>query len=185
MTASSLEKRTEAKAPMVSAHSPMAVFLHWGFVGVFVYALTKQIDELEELEDASLLQNEMMFATLFLTLLLSRFVYMRSRGSTALPSDTPRLNMLMARAVHLGMYVSLAMIAVTGLVIGVLYWSGFKAGAGISVVLIAHELFVQLSYLLIFLHVSAALYHRRKRDGIWSAMVPFLLKEGSRDSFRN
>ena len=77
---------------MVSAHSPMAVFLHWGFVGVFVYALTKQIDELEELEDASLLQNEMMFATLFLTLLLSRFVYMRSRGSTALPSDTPRLN---------------------------------------------------------------------------------------------
>jgi cytochrome b561 len=27
-------------------------------------------------------------------------------------------------------------------------------------------------YFLIFLHVSAAIFHRFKKDGVWSSMVP-------------
>jgi|TARA_B110000037_G_scaffold118582_1_gene135818 cytochrome b561 len=105
---------------------------------------------------------------------------MRLTRPTVLLSDTPRIEMLMAQSVHLGMYTSLAMIAVTGLVIGGMYWSGIKDGTGMHVALVAHEFFLQVSYLLIFLHVSAAIYHRRKGDGIWSAMVPYFWKEGSR-----
>ena len=174
----------EVQSGKLRAHGRAAIVLHWGFIGVFVYALTKQLDEVEELEDISLLQTEMAFATVFLVLLISRFVYMRSTRPTALPSDTPRLTMLAAQSVHLGMYVSLSMIAVTGLVIGGLYWSGIKDGTGMEVTLVAHEFFVQASYLLILLHVSAAIYHRRKSDGIWSTMVPFIWKESTGDPDR-
>ena len=98
-------------------YSTTSKLFHWGFIGVFAYAITKQIDELDELEDFSLLQNEMIFASVFLALLFARFLYMRLTRPTVLPSDTPRIEMLMAQSVHLGMYTSLAMIAVTGLVI--------------------------------------------------------------------
>ena len=142
VTAPSVEQ-TEAQQQTIGSHSPIAVVLHWGFIGVFAYALTKQIDELDELEDFSLLQNEMIFAAVFLALLFARFLYMRLTRPTVLPSDTPRMEMLMAQSVHLGMYASLAMIAVTGLVIGGMYWSGIKDGTGMHVALVAHEFFVQ------------------------------------------
>ncbi len=161
------------------AHSRVAVVLHWSFIGVFVYALTKQLDEVDELENIVLLQREIVFASIFLVLLIARFVYMRSRMPTALPPDTPRLTMLVARSVHLGMYLSLSMIAVTGLVIGGLYWFGIKDGTGMELTLIAHEIFVQASYLLILLHVSAAVYRRRMNDGVWSTMLPFWKEPGN------
>jgi cytochrome b subunit of formate dehydrogenase len=94
------------------------------------------------------------------------------------------MEMLMAQSVHLSMYISLAMIAVTGLVIGGMYWSGIKDGTEMHIALVAHEFFVQTSYLLIFLHISAAVYHRRKGDGIWSAMVPYFWRESSVESDR-
>ncbi len=52
------------------------------------------------------------------------------------------------------------------------------------IALVAHEFFVQISYLLIVLHISAAVYHRRKGDGIWSAMVPYFWREASVESDR-
>ena len=156
----------------VNPHSVTARVMHWGFIGVFAYALTKQLDEVEELEDFSLLQYEMVFAALFLVLLITRFVYMHSTRPSALPSNTPKLTKRLARSVHLAMYASLSLIPVTGLFIGGLYWSGIKSGGAIDVALVLHEVAVNTSYFLILLHVSAAIYHRRKGDGIWNAMVP-------------
>ena len=99
MTAPS-EERTVAQQQTIGSHSPIAVVLHWGFRSVFLqYAITKQIDELDELEDFSLLQNEMIFASVFLALLFARFLYMRLTRPTVLPSDTPRIEMLMAQSV--------------------------------------------------------------------------------------
>ncbi len=171
------ETSGETSSATVSPHSLTARVLHWGFIGVFAYALTKQLDDVEELEDFSLLQYEMAFASVFLILLLARFLYMRSTRPTALPSDTPRLKKLMAKSVHLAMYASLSMIAVTGLAIGGLYWSGIKYGAAMDIALVMHEIFVHGSYFLILLHVAAAIYHRRKADGIWGSMVPYFWKE--------
>jgi cytochrome b561 len=42
----------------------------------------------------------------------------------------------------------------------------------ISVAVFIHETSVTASYWLIGLHITAALYHRYLRDGVWSAMVP-------------
>ena len=150
-----------------------AKVVHWGFLGVFIYALTKQLDEVEELEDAVLLQNEMVFATIFLVLLIARFIYIRMTQSTSLPSETPKHIMRLAKTVHGLMYVSLAGIAVSGLWIGNMYGAGTKSGAMMDTALLLHEICVNSTYFLILAHVVGAIYHRRERDGIWDAMVPF------------
>ncbi len=165
----------------VEPHSIAAKTAHWGFLLVYIYALTKQLDEVEELEDFSLLQQEMVFAVIFLVLLFARFVFMQTTRPTALPGDTPDQTRLLARIVHLAMYAGLALIAVSGLVIGGLYWSGIKSGGMMDAALLVHEIAVNTSYFLILGHVIAALFHRRKRDGIWNAMVP-VWKEPSEEA---
>lgn len=158
---------------LVAPHGKTAKFFHWGFIVVFVYALTKQLDELEELEDFALLQYEMIFATAFLVLLIVRFVFMQRTRPSALPAETPERTRLIARAVHLGMYLCLALIPITGLIIGALYWSGTRDGFAIEAALLIHEIAVNTIYFLILGHIAAAIYHRRQGDGIWNAMVPF------------
>ena len=170
----------QTRSDEVTAHSRTARILHWGFILVFIYALTKQLDEVEELEDFSLLQYEMVFASLFLLLLLGRFVFMQLTRPSAMPSDTPKQTRFLARSVHLAMYVSLALIPITGLAIGGMYWSGTKSGSAMDAALLLHEIAVNTSYFLILGHVAAAIYHRRKGDGIWNAMVP-VWKEAKRD----
>ena len=139
---------------------------------VFVFALTKQLDEVEELEDFALLQYELVFAVVFLLLLLIRFAYMRFTRPTVLPEDTSRGVRRLASAAHLGMYFCLSMIAMTGIGIGGLYYNGTKTGSLMDGLLLAHEIFVNSTYSLIALHIVGALYHRRLRDGVWDAMVP-------------
>ncbi len=156
----------------VHSHSLTAKVIHWGFIVVFAFVVSRQVDEVEELEDFALLQEEVLFAIVFLVLLVARFIYMRSTRPTAMPNDMPRNMALVARFVHLGMYVSLAMIAISGLMIGGLYWSGIKEGALMEAVLLSHEVMFWTSINLIGLHTIGAIYHRQKRDGIWDAMVP-------------
>ena len=78
------------------------------------------------------------------------------------------------------MYASLSLVAITGLSIGGMYWSGIKSGGAMDAALLLHEVAVNTSYFLILGHVAAALYHRRKRDGLWNSMVP-VWREPDRD----
>jgi len=151
-----------------------AKLMHWGFVLLFIYALLKQIDELNQLEDATLLRFEVIFAAVFVLLLLIRFFYMKTTQKSSLPDSTPKSQILAAKVVHSGMYICLALIPFTGLLIGLLFWLGIKDGFLIDIALGAHEFAVSVIYWLIGLHIVAAVYHRFKRDGVWSSMVPFL-----------
>ena len=153
-------------------HSKTAKVFHWGFIVVFIYALTKQLDEVEELEDFSLLQYEMVFATVFIALLLARFFFMQLTRPSALPANTPVNSRRLARSVHLAMYATLFLIPASGLVIGGLYWNGDKSGTAMEAALLIHEIAVNSTYFLILGHIAAALYHRRQGDGLWNAMVP-------------
>ena len=111
-----------------SNFSSTAKFMHWGFVLLFIYGLLKQIDELNQLEDKALLQFEVIFATVFVLLILIRFIYMKTTQKSSLPDSTPKSQLLAARVVHYGMYACLALIPLTGLLIGLLFWLGFKDG---------------------------------------------------------
>ena len=151
-----------------------ARLMHWGFVLLFIYALLKQIDELNQLEDVALLRFEVIFAGVFVLLLLIRFVYMKTTQKSSLPDSAPKSQVLAAKVVHAGMYICLALIPLTGLLIGLLFWLGLKDGFLIDLAIGFHELLVSVIYWLIGLHILAAVYHRLKRDGVWSSMVPFL-----------
>jgi cytochrome b561 len=147
---------------------------------LFIYGLLKQIDELNQLEDKALLQFEVIFATVFVLLLLIRFIYMKTTQKSSLPDSTPKSQLLAARVVHYGMYACLALIPLTGLLIGLLFWLGFEDGFLINTVVEVHEFSVSVIYWLIGLHILAAIFHRLKNDGVWSSMVPFL-KEKSHE----
>ena len=163
---------------MVRPYGFMAKFLHWAFIVVFAYGVINQVDEVEELQSSSLLIQEIFFTLIFLSLLLFRFIYMRSVRAARPPLDMPKNLILLARTVHLGMYISLALIAVTGLIIGGLYNSRVEEGLVLEVFLLLHEIIFWTSVNLMGLHIAGAIYHRVKRDGVWSSMVP-IFKEKS------
>ena len=164
-------------AQRVRSYSLLAKSMHWAFIVIFAYAVINQVDEVEELENFTLLMKEVLFAILFLTLLLYRFIYMRSVKAAMPQLDMPKNVILLARIVHLGMYVSLALIAITGLIIGGLYYFGVKEGFVMEAILLAHEIFFWTSVNLMGLHIAGAIYHRLQGDGVWSAMVPILKEE--------
>tara|TARA_B100000900_G_scaffold382807_1_gene370273 strand:+ start:422 stop:922 length:501 start_codon:yes stop_codon:yes gene_type:complete len=154
-------------------YSHIAKFFHWGFVILFIYGLIKQVQDIEQLENPSLLRFEVLFASVFVTLLLVRFIYMKSTQKTSLPENTPKLQKIAAKIVHYGMYFTLAAIPLSGMLIGLLFWIGLQEGFIIESVVTLHEVFIDLIYILIGIHISAAIFHRYKRDGVWSSMVPF------------
>ena len=155
-------------------YSFFAKFWHWGFVLLFIYGVTKQVNEIEQLEDKLFFQFEIIFAVIFLFLLAIRFVYMSKTQETSLPDDTSKIQKIAARTVHLGMYSTLAGTAITLFLIGLFYWLGFKDGLLIDLLTAIHSFVVNALYWLIGIHIVAAVYHRIKKDGVWSSMVPFL-----------
>ena len=157
-----------------SQYSLIAKLFHWGFVLLFVYGVAKQVDDINQLEDIAFFRFEIIFAITFLFLLLIRLIYMKKTQKTSLPQDTPKVQKIAAKVVHNGMYALLTGTALSGLFIGFLFWIEIKDGIIINFIIIIHELSINLLYWFIGIHILAATYHRLKRDGVWSSMVPFL-----------
>ena len=156
-----------------SNYSFLAKFLHWIFVFMFAYGIYKQVDNIDQLEDISFFRTEIVFASVFLFFIIFRFFYMTNTQKTSLPVDTPKSQKLAAKIVHFSMYISLAGIALSGLIIGYLFWLGLSDGFLIEFTIVVHETLVSVMFWLISIHVIAAIYHRLQRDGVWSSMVPF------------
>ena len=154
-------------------YSNLAKIFHWGFVIIFIYGVAKQVDDINQLDDIVFLRFEIVFALIFLFLLVIRFIYMKKTQKSSLPDDTSKVQKIIVKIVHNGMYLLLAGTAVSGLLIGLLYWLGNKEGIIIDTITYIHELFVNCLYCFIAIHVAASLYHRFKRDRVWDSMVPF------------
>ena len=156
-----------------SQYSKIAKLFHWGFVLLFVYGVAKQVDDINQLEDQTFFRFEIIFGVIFLFLLLIRLIYMKTTQKTSLPEDTPKVQKLAAKIVHNGMYALLIGTVLSGLLIGFLFWIELKDAIITDIVIIFHELNISLLYCFIIIHIFAATYHRLKRDGVWSSMVPF------------
>ena len=154
-----------------------AKIFHWSFVVLFAYGISKQIDNINQLEDLALLKFEIAFALLFILFLMARFVYMNRTQKSSLPPDTPAVQRALAKAVHFGMYIGMVSIALSGLVIGCLYWLGLKSGIIIETIIGWHEVSVSIVYWLVGLHLIGAIYHHFKNDGVWESMTPTLKRE--------
>lgn len=166
----------------MSNHTALAKFIHWGFVILYTYGIVKQVDELSDLEDTGLLIFEVIFASVFLLIVITRYFYMR-RFKTFLGAreKVHRVHYFFAKSVHISMYICLVMLPLTGLIIAGLFSQGHTDEDGLLVgfVITLHEFSATLSYILIATHVSAAIYSRLKGEGIWSSMVPILKENKS------
>ena len=165
---------------MGTKHTTLGKVLHWGFLVLYAYGIFKQIDDLSELEDTALLLFEIAFATLFLVIVILRYAYMRRfetfQGATVPVSAVHKKS---ARAIHVAMYLCLALLPITGLAIAALYTQGVGEEAlAMDVAIGLHGLSADLSYVLIVIHVVAALYSRVKGEGVWTSMVPVFTETG-------
>ena len=170
---------------MQNSHTLLARSIHWSFILLFVYGIFKQVNELDELEDTNLLLFEIVFATTFLVIVILRYSYMR-RFKTFLGAREPVhiVHYYFARTVHRAMYACFILLPLTGLMIAGLYSQGYTVNATpdeeqtvMDLVLDLHGAVADLSYMLIFLHIGAAIYSRIKGEGVWSSMVPILKED--------
>ena len=155
------------------SYSLLAKTLHWGFVIAFAYGIFKAVENIDQLENSTFLRFEVLFASAFLFMLAARYLYMKKTQKTSVPIKTGKLQRMAAKTVHLGMYLTLATIALTGLIIGFLFHMGFKDGVLIEGLIAIHEFGIPVMYWLIGIHITAAIFHRLLRDGVWNSMVPF------------
>ena len=169
--------------PGSASHTPLARFIHWTFIPLYVYGIIKQVGEIGELENRGLLIFESVFASTFLLIVLLRLTYMRRFNTFhGANRDPHRVHAIIAKSVHTGIYTSLIMLPLSGLAIALLYSRGIKEGVPQDVALALHEFSASLSYVMIATHVSAAIYSRVKGEGIWSSMVPILKERGPSDN---
>ena len=165
---------------MGTQHTFLGKSLHWGFVLLYAYGIFKQIDDLSQLEDAALLRFEIIFATVFLLLVVIRYGYMR-RFETFQGSVVPihRYHKRFARLMHVAMYLCLILLPVTGLAIAWLHTQGIgEDQLAMDVAIGLHGFSADLSYVLIAIHLVAALYSRIKGEGVWTSMVPVFTESG-------
>ena len=160
------------------AHTRLAKTIHWSFIILYVYGIVKQVDDISDLEDSKLLIFEVVFATIFLGIVIGRYFYMR-KVETMHASTVPvhRVHKIIAKTVHKSMYIVLVLLPLSGLAIAFLFNQGIKDGLLQSLALGVHEIAATASYVLIAIHVSAAIYSRIKGEGVWSSMVPILNDE--------
>ena len=164
------------------SHTKLAKSLHWTFIILYVYGIFKQVNDLQELEDKGILIFEIIFASIFLAIVILRYSYMR-RFKTFLGARNPVhiVHYYLARSVHKAMYACFILLPLTGLIIAGLYTQGYTVNATpdeeqtiMDVVLDLHGAVADLSYILIFIHIAAGVYSRLKGEGVWSSMVPVL-----------
>ena len=159
---------------MSANHTLLGKAFHWAFVLLYAYGIFKQIDDLEQRDDAALLRFEIVFASVFLLLVVVRYGYMR-RFETFQGATVPvhRYHKRFPRLMHVAMYLCLVLLPLTGLAIAWLFSQGMGEEAiAMEAAIGLHGFSADLSYALIVIHVVAALYSRVKGEGVWTSMVP-------------
>ena len=84
--------------------------------------IVKQVDDISDLEDSKLLIFEVVFAAVFLAIVIGRYFYMR-KVETMHASTVPvhRVHKIIANTVHKSMYIVLILLPLSGLAIAFLF----------------------------------------------------------------
>ena len=158
----------------ISSHSFVSKILHWSFTLLYAYWILKQVNDISQLEDSTQIEFEVIFAIVFLLIVIFRYFYMKWFPTLiGAPESISKVHILFARSIHVGMYFSLAMLPISGLMIASLFAPGFKEGLLQAIALGLHDFSASLSYWLMGIHILAAVYSRLKGEMIWHAVVLF------------
>ena len=166
----------------MKSHTTLAKVIHWSFIVLYLYGLSKQVNEFNELEDRGLLLFEITFATTFLIIVILRYSYMR-RFKTFLGAREPAhiVHYYFARSLHKAMYFIFILLPLSGLLIAALYTKGYQNEDELvmEAALGLHSFAAVASAVLILVHIAAAIYSRIKGEGVWSSMVPILKEKNA------
>ena len=164
----------------MQTHTKLAKTIHWTFSILYAYGILKQVEDLDELEDPSLLNFEIFFAVIFLVIVMLRFFYMKdAKTLLGAHDEMHKGHLFIAKVTHRLVYFSLIMLPTTGLLIAGILNAGVP---GMEIAIALHELSAFLSYITIGIHVAASLYSRYKGEGVWNAMVPVWREDSKKNS---
>ena len=155
-------------------HTKLAKVIHWTFSILYAYGILKQVEDLEELEDPSLLNFEIIFAVIFLIIVMLRFFYMKDAKTLLGAHDEILKGHLFILKPHRLVYFGLIMLPTTGLLIAGIFNADIP-GMGIAIAL--HEFSAFLSYITIGIHVAASLYSRYKGEAFGTPWFLYMLGE--------
>ena len=128
----------------MNSHTTVSKFIHWTFTLLYAYGIFKQVDDLSELEDTSILNFEILFAIVFLIIVLVRYFYMKDTPTLlGANNHIPKGHLFIAKTVHRLVYFSLIMLPTSGLLIAVVFNLSMS---GIEVAIALHEFSAFLSY---------------------------------------
>jgi len=164
----------------MQTHTKLAKTIHWTFSILYAYGILKQVEDLDELEDPSLLNFEIFFAVVFLVIVMLRFFYMKdAKTLLGAHDEMHKGHLFIAKATHRLVYLSLIMLPTTGLLIAGIFNADIP---GMRIAIALHEFSAFLSYITIGIHVAASLYSRFKGEGVWNAMVPIWQESNKNES---
>ena len=130
----------------MNSHTLLAKTIHWTFSILYAYGIFKQVEDLDELEDATLLNFEIIFAVIFLVIVMLRFFYMKdAKTLLGAHEEMHKGHLFIAKVTHRLVYFSLIMLPTTGLLIAGIFNLDIP-GMGIAIALHEFSAFFKLHH---------------------------------------
>lgn len=147
--------------------------IHWVSAALIGYGYFKGLDDVSQLADPALLISEIAFALALGTLFLVRFLWTKGvAGSTRLPAMAPRWEHVASRSVHLGLYLGIFAIVLSGLGIALGYAVPLLGGLFLAAMIWVHELALTLFPIMLLTHICGAIWHKIvRKDGVFESMT--------------
>lgn len=152
-------------------HGRVARILHWGTTALLLFAFIENGDVTNALRDPAAMRMEAWLGLGIVAVFALRFIWMHrfNGGASRLPLASPGWERRLAGLAHNGIYVCVAAIVATGLLIpaalswGTPFWVDAARGL--------HEFVANGTLVLIGGHIAAALWHKLiRRDGVWESI---------------
>ena len=149
----------------------VAKCLHWGTALLLLFAYIANGDVTNALRDPAAMRMEAWLGLAILVIFAARYLWMHkyNAGVSRLPDAAPKWEHLVSRAAHHSLYLCVAAIVATGLLI----WAAQSYGSDwmVNDARDIHEFFTNTTLFVIGAHVIAAFWHKLvRRDGIWEAI---------------
>ncbi len=163
-----------------SRHGFVTRIIHWLSAGLLIFGYIKGLDDVSQLADPGLLRFEVSFALILTALFVIRWLWTNYvAGVTRLPGSAPNWEKTVSRYVHIGLYISVFTITLSGLGIALGLQSPVLSGLIVTIMIGLHELGLSILPLLLLTHIIGAIWHRVVRnDGVLESMTGKLFSRG-------
>ena len=158
---------------MAKPHGFVTRGIHWLSAALIGFGYLKGLDSVSQLAEPAVLKFEILYATGVGLLFAIRFLWTKYvAGPTRLPADAPGWEHTASRFVHIGLYVTVFAIILSGLGIALAYSVPALGGFVLAGLLALHELSLAILPVLLIGHVAGALWHKFVRqDGVLESMT--------------